>query len=80
MAHDSRTDFAMTMLIIFILIYGAGTIINRLPLSAKIKFSIDYSSFINNLRHLILKKIHIAQKIQFGGGSTSAEIIFQAPA
>ncbi len=24
MAHDSRTDFAMTMLIIFILIYGAG--------------------------------------------------------
>lgn len=30
MAHDSRTDFAMTMLIIFILIYGAG------------KLSIDY--------------------------------------
>ncbi len=24
MAHDSRTDFAMTMLIIFLLIYGAG--------------------------------------------------------
>jgi putative oxidoreductase len=24
MAHDSRTDFAMTMLIVFILIYGAG--------------------------------------------------------
>ncbi len=24
MAHDSRTDFAMTMLLIFILIYGAG--------------------------------------------------------
>jgi putative oxidoreductase len=24
MAHDSRTDFAMTMLILFILIYGAG--------------------------------------------------------
>ncbi len=30
MAHDSRTDFAMTMLLIFILIYGAG------------KLSIDY--------------------------------------
>jgi uncharacterized membrane protein YphA (DoxX/SURF4 family) len=30
MAHDSRTDFAMTMLIIFLLIYGAG------------KLSIDY--------------------------------------
>jgi putative oxidoreductase len=30
MAHDSRTDFAMTMLIVFLLIYGAG------------KFSIDY--------------------------------------
>ncbi len=30
MAHDSRTDFAMTMLIIFILIYGAG------------KMSVDY--------------------------------------
>jgi len=30
MAHDSRTDFAMTMLIIFILIYGAG------------KLSVDY--------------------------------------
>jgi uncharacterized membrane protein YphA (DoxX/SURF4 family) len=30
MAHDSRTDFAMTMLIIFLLIYGAG------------KMSIDY--------------------------------------
>jgi len=30
MAHDSRTDFAMTMLIIFLLIYGAG------------KFSLDY--------------------------------------
>jgi len=29
-AHDSRTDFAMTMLIIFLLIYGAG------------KLSIDY--------------------------------------
>jgi len=24
MAHDSRTDFAMTLLIIFLLIYGAG--------------------------------------------------------
>ena len=24
MAHESRTDFAMTMLILFILIYGAG--------------------------------------------------------
>lgn len=24
MAHDSRTDFAMTMLLLFILIYGAG--------------------------------------------------------
>lgn len=24
MAHDSRTDFAMTMLLIFLLIYGAG--------------------------------------------------------
>lgn len=30
MAHDSRTDFAMTMLIIFLLIYGSG------------KLSIDY--------------------------------------
>ncbi len=30
MAHDSRTDFAMTMLIIFLLIYGAG------------KLSVDY--------------------------------------
>jgi len=30
MAHDSRTDFAMTILIIFLLIYGAG------------KLSIDY--------------------------------------
>ena len=30
MAHDSRTDFAMTMLVIFLLIYGAG------------KFSVDY--------------------------------------
>ena len=30
MVHDSRTDFAMTMLIIFLLIYGAG------------KLSIDY--------------------------------------
>ena len=30
MAHDSRTDFAMTMLIIFLLIYGAG------------KLSLDY--------------------------------------
>jgi len=30
MAHEARTDFAMTMLIIFILIYGAG------------KLSIDY--------------------------------------
>lgn len=26
MAHDSRTDFAMTMLLIFIIIYGAGRI------------------------------------------------------
>jgi len=24
MAHDSRTDFAMTMLLIFLIIYGAG--------------------------------------------------------
>jgi uncharacterized membrane protein YphA (DoxX/SURF4 family) len=24
MAHDARTDFAMTMLLIFILVYGAG--------------------------------------------------------
>ncbi|MCA1757981.1 MAG: DoxX family protein [Bacteroidales bacterium] len=30
MAHDSRTDFAMTMLIVFLLIYGAG------------KLSVDY--------------------------------------
>lgn len=30
MAHDSRTDFAMTMLIIFLVIYGAG------------KLSVDY--------------------------------------
>ncbi len=30
MAHDSRTDFAMTMLIIFLFIYGAG------------KMSVDY--------------------------------------
>jgi uncharacterized membrane protein YphA (DoxX/SURF4 family) len=30
MAHDSRTDFAMTLLIIFLIIYGAG------------KFSVDY--------------------------------------
>jgi len=30
MAHESRTDFAMTLLIIFLLIYGAG------------KFSFDY--------------------------------------
>jgi uncharacterized membrane protein YphA (DoxX/SURF4 family) len=30
MAHDSRTDFAMTLLIIFLIIYGAG------------KLSIDY--------------------------------------
>lgn len=30
MAHDSRTDFAMTLLIIFLFIYGAG------------KFSVDY--------------------------------------
>ncbi|MBN2863825.1 MAG: DoxX family protein [Bacteroidales bacterium] len=30
MAHDSRTDFSMTMLIIFILIYGSG------------KLSVDY--------------------------------------
>ncbi len=30
MAHDSRTDFAMAMLIIFLFIYGAG------------RFSIDY--------------------------------------
>jgi uncharacterized membrane protein YphA (DoxX/SURF4 family) len=24
MAHDSRTDFAMTLLLIFLIIYGAG--------------------------------------------------------
>ena len=30
MAHDSRTDFAMTLLIVFLIIYGAG------------KFSADY--------------------------------------
>jgi uncharacterized membrane protein YphA (DoxX/SURF4 family) len=30
MAHDSRTDFAMTLLIIFLIIYGAG------------KLSVDY--------------------------------------
>ena len=30
MAHDSRTDFAMTLLIIFLFIYGAG------------RFSVDY--------------------------------------
>jgi len=30
MAHDSRTDFSMTLLIIFLIIYGAG------------KFSVDY--------------------------------------
>lgn len=30
MAHESRTDFAMTMLIIFLFIYGAG------------KLSVDY--------------------------------------
>jgi len=30
MAHDSRTDFAMTLLLIFLIVYGAG------------KFSIDY--------------------------------------
>ena len=26
MAHDSRTDFAMTLLLIFIIIYGAGKV------------------------------------------------------
>jgi len=31
MAHAARTDFAMTMLLIFLLIYGAG------------KWSVDYS-------------------------------------
>jgi uncharacterized membrane protein YphA (DoxX/SURF4 family) len=30
MAHDSRTDFVITMLIIFLVIYGAG------------KLSVDY--------------------------------------
>ncbi len=30
MAHDSRTDFAMTLLLVFLLVYGAG------------KFSVDY--------------------------------------
>jgi uncharacterized membrane protein YphA (DoxX/SURF4 family) len=33
MAHDARTDFAMTMLLIFILIYGAG------------RLSVDYLLF-----------------------------------
>ncbi len=36
MAHAARTDFAMTMLLIFLLIYGAG------------KWSVDYS--VNSLR------------------------------
>lgn len=36
MAHDSRTDFAMTMLIIFLLIYGAG----KLSLDFRIKRSV----------------------------------------
>lgn len=33
MAHDSRTDFAMTLLIIFLFIYGAG----RLSVDSRIK-------------------------------------------
>jgi len=33
MAHAARTDFAMTMLLIFLLIYGAG------------KWSLDYNLF-----------------------------------
>jgi putative oxidoreductase len=32
MAHDARTDFAMTMLIVFILIYGAGKSVDLLIL------------------------------------------------
>jgi uncharacterized membrane protein YphA (DoxX/SURF4 family) len=38
MAHDSRTDFAMTILIIFLLIYGAG------KLSADYIFQRKYKS------------------------------------
>jgi uncharacterized membrane protein YphA (DoxX/SURF4 family) len=34
MAHAARTDFAMTMLLVFLLIYGAG------------KWSVDYNLFM----------------------------------
>ena len=37
MAHDSRTDFAMTILIIFLLIYGSGKLSIDYHLSRKFK-------------------------------------------
>lgn len=37
MAHDSRTDFAMTLLIIFLLIYGAGKLSVDLLFQRKFK-------------------------------------------
>ncbi|HBE42818.1 MAG TPA: DoxX family protein [Bacteroidales bacterium] len=44
MAHDSRTDFAMTMLIIFILIYGAGKL--SVDYLIKRKFKSKYTKWI----------------------------------
>ncbi|NHB69441.1 DoxX family membrane protein [Perlabentimonas gracilis] len=36
MAHDSRTDFAMTMLLVYLIIYGAGSLsVDKLILSKK---------------------------------------------
>jgi uncharacterized membrane protein YphA (DoxX/SURF4 family) len=43
MAHDSRTDFAMTMLIIFLLIYGAGKLSVDHLINKKIQNRIDHN-------------------------------------
>lgn len=43
MAHDSRTDFAMTLLIVFLLIYGAGKLSADYLINRKIQNSIDHN-------------------------------------